>query len=196
MAKQRKRFVIFFVEGQTEVPFYERMIKQIRMDNGGRLTCRTKVINANGIGNFRGKICRIFEQSIQQKYPEYEYHVMLCYDTDVFELGKKPPVDWKKVTKALLQQGAESVHEVKAKRCIEDWFLYDIEGICSFLKLKNVTPKNKLQGAKGLQQLFHKAHKLYIKGNECDGLIQALDIEKIMEQIVDEIQDVRNILTK
>lgn len=194
MSKRIQKIVIFFVEGQTEVPFYEKMIGQIRKDNGGRLSCKVRVINANGIGNFSGKICRVFEQSIKKQYPDHEYHVLLCYDTDVFELGKKPPVDWQKVTRLLLRHGVTSVHEIRARKSIEDWFLYDIEGICSYLKLKPKDIKGTFRGTAGLQQLFKKGHKLYIKGSSCDELIQALDIEKIMRHIEDEIKEIKCML--
>lgn len=44
-------------------------------------------------------------------------------------MEKKPPVNWSKVIDMLKKLGAEEVFRVEAKSSIEDWFLYDIEGV-------------------------------------------------------------------
>lgn len=46
----------------------------------------------------------------------------------------------------MLSSGAKTVIMVKARESIEDWFLYDVDNIISFLKLKKNT---KISGRNG-----------------------------------------------
>ena len=81
---------------------------------------------------------------------------------------------------------------MKAVTSIEDWFLYDVEGLRDFLKLPKNFKISGYKGQKGLEKLFMKAKKTYIKGIHCNGLIEALDIEKILPHIYDEIENLIN----
>lgn len=111
----------------------------------------------------------------------------MCYDTDVFEYAPKPPVDWKKVIDTLKNLGAEEVKEVKAIRSIEDWFLYDIEGLRTYLRIPKKRKLPEFRGQKGIEQLFKIANKTYIKGRKCEGLVEKLDFNKILPKIKNEI---------
>ena len=182
--------VTVFVEGDTEVDFYKKLIAYIREKNGGCLHCKVDVKNVKGVGKYQNKVCRIFENSVKKQYPDYTYKVVLCYDSDVFEFSRKPPVDWDEVTKALLGKGANDVRLVKAVTSIEDWFLYDLEGLRKFLKLPKKFKMTGYKGQKGLVQLFLKAKKTYIKGSRCNGLIEALDLNVILPKIESEIANI------
>lgn len=186
--------VTLFVEGDTEVDFYKKLIAYIREKNGGRLHCKVDVRNVKGVGRYQNKVCRIFENSVKSQYPGHDYKIVLCYDSDVFEFSRKPPVDWNEVTKALYEKGANDVRLVKAVTSIEDWFLYDIEGVRNFLKLPKKFKMTGYKGQKGLEQLFLKAKKTYIKGRRCNGLIEALDIDVIIPRIDDEIAGISELL--
>lgn len=191
-AKQKKTLVLIFVEGDTEVDFYNKMKEHLRLMLGGRLLCEVKVHNLKGIGQYQNIAQRIFEKKIKVTYPEYEYKykIFLCYDTDVFEFAKKPPVDWTKVINMLNKLGAEEVFRVEAKSSIEDWFLLDMEGLRTFL---NISKRQKLIGYKGqngLKQLFFKANKTYIKGIRSAGLVDALDMSVIFPRICGQIQEI------
>ncbi len=184
-----KTVLTVFIEGDTEVDFYNKLVSAIR-EKAGKSACMVKIKNVKGVGNYQNRACRIFENGIKMKYPSHRYVVALCYDTDVFSYGRKPPVDWDNVTKALEQKGAEQVILVHAEKSIEDWFFYDMDGLRSFL---NISAKTKLpvyKGQKGLEQLFLRANKTYIKGVRCKGLVDALDMEKIMPHICGEIQGI------
>ena len=184
--------VTIFVEGDTEVDFYKKMIQYFREKNGGQLTCRVEVINIKGVGNYQNKTCRIFEKSIKVKNPGCIYKVFLCYDSDAFEFSRKPPVDWPVVVENLKSLGAYEVNLIKAVTSIEDWFLYDQDGLRRYLKLPKRFKIAEYKGQKGLEQLFLKAKRTYIKGVKCVGLIDALDLDAILPRIEKEIGVLRD----
>lgn len=185
----KKTVLVIFIEGDTEVDFYNKMVASIK-EKAGRSACTVKIKNVKGVGNYQNRACRIFENGIKKNYPGYQYVIVLCYDTDVFLYSRKPPVDWDAVTKALKEKGADQVTLVRSNKSIEDWFLFDMEGLRSFLR---ISPKTKLpvyKGQKGLEQLFLKANKTYIKGVRCKGLVDALDMDKIFPHICGEIRSI------
>lgn len=182
-----EKVVIIFIEGDTEEEFYKEMLSHLRQKNGGKFDCKIVLKNIRGVGNYKSKVSRIFEKKIKRDYPGYYYEVILCYDTDVFEFAQKPPIVWNEIISALEIKGANRVKRVLARQSIEDWFLYDLEGLRTYLKLPK---KFKITGyakTKGLQTLFNKANKTYLKGTRCDGLVRALDMEKIFPYICPEI---------
>ena len=186
--------ITVFVEGDTGIDFYKKLIAYLREKNGGRLNCKVEVKNVKGVGNYQSKVCRIFEKSVFAKNPSAEHKVVLCYDSDVFEFSRKPPVDWQAVTKALKARGAREVRQVKAVTSIEDWFLYDPEGLRSYLKLPKKIKMTGYKGQKGLEQLFLKANKTYIKGIKCEGLVNVLNLEVILPKIEKEISNLSRLL--
>ncbi len=185
---QKKTVLAIFVEGDTEVEFYKKMISSIQ-SKADRANCIIQLKNVKGIGNYQTKVCRMFDKSIKRKYPndKYNYVVALCYDTDVFDFDKKPPVNWDSVIKELKTKGANSVELIRAEKSIEDWFLYDSEGLKRFLRLPIKINISSYKGQQGLTQLFRKANKSYIKGIQCKGLVDALDMDKIFPHICKEI---------
>ena len=106
----------------------------------------------SGEWGIKSKVLRTFRKSIIPQYPGYEYHVILSYDSDVFEFSRKPLVDWDSVVKELKQSGAANVEQVKAVRSIEDWFLYDTEGLRKFLHLPGRFQMTGYSGQKGLEE--------------------------------------------
>ena len=123
---------------------------------------------------------RLFEKWIKKKYPNEEFYVALCYDQDVFEMGKNPPVNWQEVKKAFQDSGVNDIQLVKAVHSIEDWFLCDAEGILRYLHLPANTKLPSGNGYERLKALFKKGKKLYIKGKTNGYFVQTLDIEKIL----------------
>lgn len=109
--------------------------------------------------------------------------VALCYDTDVFGYVQKPKMNWGNIEKMLLQDGAERVIHIRAEKSIEDWFLLDMEGVKRFLKLKPDVQTNGVNGYEKLKSLFKKANKIYTKGQEVNGFVEALDIGLISKKV-------------
>ncbi len=91
-------------------------------------------MNVRGVGGFKNDSIMKFKR-LMEKNPNREFIVALCYDTDVFEFASVPPINWDKVQKKMEQIGASKVIQIKAKRSIEDWLLYDVNGICRWLRI-------------------------------------------------------------
>lgn len=186
--------VVFFVEGETEVEFYKKLIKYLHDKYGNFKVDKVQVENLKGIGNYKNRVMRIFDKRILQKYSGYSFVVVLCYDTDVFEYEECPKINWKEIELELKKSGAESVIHIKAKKSIEDWFLKDEANMRKFL---NVSQKIKIKGQSGqekIKDLFKKANKTYVKGQKCEGLIDVLDMEKILTDVPEELNKVYKIL--
>ena len=182
--------LVLFVEGDTEVEFYKRVIanaRQKRVD--GRLDISIECKNVKGIGGFKNIALRKFMKEIKPKYgEECEYSIALCRDTDVFELSPKPPIKWDEVEYAFNENGVQKIIHIEAKHSIEDWFLLDVEGIISFLRLPK---KTKISGGNGydrLKKLFKQANKMYYKGVKSNGMVERLDIDKIVQGVQSELK--------
>lgn len=182
---KKEKVVVIFIEGDTEVEFYKELVRIIREHCGGRLNCSVETINAAGIGQYKRKVLGIFEKQIKSKakYDNADFYIALCYDQDVFELEKNPPVNWNAVKKEFFRSGAREVCQIKAVRSIEDWFLCDTAGVLRYLKLPADTKLPGGRGASRLEALFRSRNRVYIKGNRTAGLVQALDVEKILSDI-------------
>lgn len=188
--KKKQKLVVFIVEGDTELEFYKQLVLYYRGQHAGWLNCKIEYKSVDGVGKYKGKGVRIFKNIISQ-YPksDYVYHVFLCYDADVFEFGQKPK-DWKSVVESLKKSGARVV-QVRAVHSIEDWFLYDTEGLRRFLHLTDKIQK-KGSGLEYLQDLFKKANRMYNKGHASKGLIAALDMSVIISHIGSEIKKIED----
>lgn len=194
-----KCLVIIFVEGATDLEFYNKLVNQLHE------YCPEKKFPAKifpkdlkGIGNYKIHAERSFVK-IKAKYSKEgysEFIVALCYDTDVFEtFQEKPPINWKDVEKKLIDKGATKVLQIKAKKSIEDWFLYDKVNILKYLKLSvKKTKIAKGSGAEILGKLFKQANKVYVKGLKVEGFVDKLDIKKIMGNICEDISPLCKVL--
>lgn len=178
--------IVIYTEGDTDDEFYKYLLEYMRSKIK---LCRYNVkkierICIKGIGNFQKKLVNKFKYDIylNEKYENYKKIVFLCYDMDVFEYSKNPPINRNKIEKDLKAVGVQKVIHIKAHKSIEDILLCDIEGILSFLKIK--ASKNELptgNGFKKMKFLFKKANRTYFKGKNVEGLLKRLDIKKICE---------------
>ena len=182
MSNPQNKVIVLFVEGDTEIEFYKALISHLRKKNESPFTCNFEYKNMRGVGNYKNDALRRLND-VKRKYPNSEIHAFLCYDTDVFELSKKPPVNMKEVKQKLLENGASKVDLIKAKKSIEDWFLLDYDGVIRYLRLPAKTPKETGTGQAILQKLFKKAKRIYTKGGKTEGFIDHLNIEMIKIQI-------------
>lgn len=185
--KEMNKCLVLIVEGDTEIEFYKQVITYVRTTMNRKFDLNIEYINVKGVGGFKNIALRKFVKEIQVKYTNYKFTVALCRDTDVFELSPKPPVNWKEIEKAFYDAGVEKVIHIRAKHSIEDWFLYDSEGIKSFLRLPKKTKVSGKNGYDKLKRLYTQANKIYFKGMKSNGMIRKLDIEKIMNCIKHEL---------
>lgn len=174
--------IVLFLEGDTEEEIYRKFIEKLHARSTGERFAVERLIvrNLKGIGNYKNRVVRVFTRQIQQSNPGIDFDVFLCYDTDVFDFSTNPPVDWAEVEKSLIAAGAKRVVHIKAKHSIEDWILSDFQGLCNYLKLPVTTNVSGSVGLKKVENLFKKANKVYVKGSKVKGLVEVLDIQKIM----------------
>lgn len=186
-----KKCVIIYTEGETDDEFYKKVLSTIKSKIPGN-RFKVDILKSfciTGIGKFQNKLLNKFEKEIVNKYIKtHELIVVLCYDTDVFEFGVHPPINRLKLEKDLIDKGASKVIHIKAKKSIEDFFMYDLDGIINYLKIAK--PKN-LKGSTGLRKLetlFLNASRIYQKGHKCAGFIDSLDMNIIFPNICNEIK--------
>lgn len=180
------KIVILFVEGDTEAVFYRLLFNCYYKMNNEKLACKYIIKNMKGIGSYKSKAIRIFKNEIIPKYRDNKIILYFCYDTDAFTYSKQPPVKWSEIRKAFIDYGIK-VHFIKARESIEDWFLYDLDGILRYLNLPLSTNCSGKNGLDKLEKLFKKTNKVYIKGNTAKAFIEHLNIHKIMLSICSEI---------
>ena len=189
--KRKNKVIIIFVEGDTDFQFYQALINYYRHNSKSELIS-TKIYNLKGIGRFESKVASKIKYEILPKYDSNNIMVFCCYDTDVFELGKKPPTNWKIVRKQLKILGINDFNEIKAVQMIEDWFLHDIKGLCKFLKItepKNLSGKN---GYEKMKKLFRSGNKIYQKGSDSHKFVSHLDISIINKAVINQIKKLEN----
>lgn len=188
--------LVLFVEGDTEVEFYKQVIANARkLHPAGKFDTYIEYRSVGGFGGFKNIALRKFIKEVKPKYDnDCEFTVVLCSDTDVFEFASKPPIKWNEVKKELEANGAKKVIHVQAKKSIEDWFLYDLEGILKFLRLAKNTKVSGKDGYDKLQRLYRRANKVYIKGNKSNGMIAHLDIDKIADVVKDQLNPLYKVL--
>lgn len=174
------KVVALFVEGPTEIEFYKAVIAEACRVMRTPFSCEIEYIDMKGIGNYKKDALRKFNK-LKKDHCGKNINVFLCIDHDVFEFSKKPPFNRCEVQKSLQKEGAVKVTYIIAKQSIEEWFLYDLEGVINYLHLPKTTKRPKGNGQEALKKLFMRANKLYIKGGKTDGFIEKLDIRKIMK---------------
>ena len=91
--------LVLFVEGDTEVEFYKQVIANARkLRPNGMFDTNIECKSINGVGGFKNIVLRKFVKEIKTKYDDdCVFTVVLCRDTDVFELSPKPPIKWNEV---------------------------------------------------------------------------------------------------
>lgn len=147
--------LILFVEGDTEVEFYKRVVANAR---------------------------RLHPANRFDTYIEYR------------NVKGVPPINWSEVEQELRKNGASQIIHVRAKQSIEDWFLYDTEGVMEFLRLGKNTKVIGRNGYDKLQNLYRRANKVYFKGVKSNDMIARLDIDKIVNSVRDQLKPLYDVL--
>lgn len=186
----------FFVEGDTEVEFYKQIVADARkLHPMRRFDTDIEYRNVRGVGGFKSSALRKFIKEIKPKYEDdCEFTIVLCSDADVFDFAPKPPIKWDEVKKEFKDNGASQIIHIQAKGAIEDWFLYDIEGILGFLGLYKNTKVFGKNGYDKLQRLYKQVNKVYYKGIQSNGMIGNLDIKKIANAVKEQLNPLYKVL--
>ena len=174
--------VLIFVEGDTDEVFFKALIDYYASVSSSRLL-PYDICNLKGVTRYSSKLLAKLKNEYlpTAKTGGYRIKTVCCsYDTDVFEVLQPQIVKWDAIGKSVKRMGIDEFIRVGVKSSIEDWILYDQQGICSYLRLKQ-TPSS-LKGTNGYQKmldLYNKAHRTYKKGYETKELINALDMSVI-----------------
>lgn len=189
-------WIVLFVEGETEVEFYKKLIAHIRNEcQSTSVNIKFECKNVKGIGGFKKEALRKFLKEIVPKLKKDDIcTIALCRDTDIFEYSAKPPIKWETVRNDFKANGAKKVIEIKAKHSIEDWFLHDLDGILDFLNLPKGTKASGKNGCEKIKYLYRKANKMYYKGVKSKNLIDHLDMGKIISKEQQQLKVLLDIL--
>lgn len=179
-----KKLVCFYTEGATDEVFYNNLLNHFRtLSSSNKFSIDyVKKYNIKGIGKFESKLIRKFRSEIvpYKKKEGCELIVFLCYDKDVFDFNRQPPIDRKRIERNLITEGADKVIHVVANKSIEDIFLTDEENIIKALKLKRKS-LGTLSGSgyERLKTLYKEAKRIYYKGENVEDFVEKLDMRKI-----------------
>jgi hypothetical protein len=150
MGSKKDNILLIYVEGDSEYYFYKLLLDQLKKVFKINIFPFRKIfiLNYKGSGNIKKKIVAKTKRKYldDKKYSNCIFTVCITYDSDVFTFAPKPPFKVNEVKKELKNIGIKKVFEVKAEKCIEDWYLIDVEGICKtvFCKIKVSTIAKKI----------------------------------------------------
>ncbi len=174
--------VLLFVEGDTDEVFFNALIDYYASVSSNKLL-PYDVCNLKGVTRYPSKlIAKLKNEYLPKALNDgYKIKTVCCsYDTDVFEVRQPQIVKWDNICKSVKRMGIDEFIRVGVKSSIEDWILDDLQGICSFLHMKQAP--SSLKGENGyqrIQDLYKKARRTYKKGYETKELINALDMSAI-----------------
>lgn len=158
--------VVVFVEGDTDVVFFNALLQYYRSVSIEPVSPAV-VVNLMSVTRYASKMLQKLQNDIipvAEAKGQIVKTVCCSYDTDVFEQGLQI-VDWVQVEKKVKRMGICGFWRIGVERMMEDWLLDDMDGLCLYLKLKQKPLA--LKGRTGydkLVSLFAKAGMKYSKG--------------------------------
>lgn len=189
--------IIIFVEGDTDEVFFKALLDYYKSSSQAPLT-PCDVINLKGVTRYTSKLLAKLRNEIlpEAKRKNTSIQTICCtYDTDVFEVRNPLIVNWDSIRSKIKRMGVESFIRIGVSSSIEDWILDDIEGICSYLKLKQI-PKS-LKGTNGnakICDLYSKARRIYSKGYSAREMISSLNFSVIRDKHLSSLQELEKAL--
>lgn len=189
--------IIIFVEGDTDELFFKTLLEYYRSSSQTVLT-PCEVINLKGVTRYTSKLMAKLRNEIlpEAKRKNTSIQTICCtYDTDVFEVRNPLIVNWDSIRRQITRMGVANFIRIGVSSSIEDWILDDIEGVCAYLKLKQI-PKS-LKGSDGnarLCDLYSRAKRIYSKGYSAREMISSLNFSKIREKHLSSLQELEEAL--
>ena len=178
----QKKKALFFVEGETEVEFYNKILSKYF------LSLPKKIINLHGNSNIYRKILGETNEHLRRNENDI-VRIYCCIDRE--SRYHNPPLNINELITLLkdkFKKNFLSAEQIIATQMIESWFFHDIEGIYKFLSVPKAerkphffTPVQKLTHIH-LSSLFERYGKLYIKGKKCKFFLDNIDLIKIYEE--------------
>ena len=84
-------------------------------------------------------------------------------------MSTNPPIDREKMKSDFIVAGASDIIEIVAEKSIENFFLYDIEGVKRYLGLPSNYKVPNDTGIKTLEKMFKDKNRIYYKGYKVEG---------------------------
>ena len=123
-----------------------------------------------------------FNNQCKKKRQGIKWTVFLCYDTDSHsrDVTKFYEGDWERLRQKL---GARNVTviDLSVHAMIEDLFLLDEEGICSYLGIPSQMIPKTGNAKRTLKDFFRNHKNTYHEGEKAKDLMWALDKDKIIK---------------
>lgn len=170
--------IIIFVEGDTDELFFKALLEYYKSSNQTALT-PCEIINLKGVTRYTSKLLAKLRNEIipEAKRKNTSIQTICCTcDTDVFEVRNPLIVNWDSIKRQITRMGVASFIRIGVSSSIEDWILDDIEGICTYLKLKQIPQSLKGQnGNARLCDLYSRARRIYSKGYSARKMISSLN---------------------
>ena len=189
--------IIIFVEGDTDEVFFKALLDYYKSSSLAPLT-PCEVINLKGVTRYTSKLLAKLRNEIlpEAKRKNTSIQTICCtYDTDVFEVRNPLIVNWDSIRSKLKRMGVESFIRIGVSSSIEDWILDDIDGVCTYLKLKQI-PQS-LKGTNGnarLCDLYSRARRIYSKGYSAREMISSLNFTVIRDKRQPSLQELEKAL--
>ena len=180
--ENKSQRIVIFVEGDTDEVFFKALLEYYKSVSRTELV-PCDVCNLKGVTRYASKLLAKLKNDIlpDAKSKNINIRTVCCsYDTDVFEVRNPLIVNWDSIRKSVKRMGVENFIRIGVCSSIEDWILDDMDGLCAYLKLKQI-PKA-LKGTDGnakLCDLYSKARRTYSKGYATYEMIRSLDMGKI-----------------
>lgn len=195
--QQAKPHVVIFVEGATDAVFFKALLEYYRTHSSCPITTY-EVHNLKGVSKYNAKFEGKLKNDIipkSQAAGRYIKTVCCSYDTDVFEYTEHPVVNWTAIRKIASKLGIKVFCEVRVQSMIEDWILEDLQGLCSYLNIKEMPTR--LPGKDAfdkIQKLFRLKGLLYNKGYDIATFLPMLDMSKIRNKRREALKDLEDAL--
>ena len=205
--------IAFILEGSTEKVFYLNLLKYFS-DTDMQIVFKKIISEEDGeifyewISETKKIIIKIYVvgtitqvsnsgnwfRSKCSKKLKIPWSVYLCYDTDSpnADISKFYKGDWKRLRDVINKGRTKKIIDLAASADIEDILLYDLEGICGFLK---IPLPDKLVGRKGkakMKALYRSCGATYHEGDRAEDMIKILNKEKIINNAPLDLQQLKN----
>jgi hypothetical protein len=180
--------LLFLYEGETEAEFYQKIFN----DYIPKRKIRRNYSNLKGIFSLNDKVKSKIESYLQNDSSLQcnKIHVFIAFDRDG-PRGTETTLDIRYLRNKYIFQESRisSINEIIATQDIESWFFHDLEGIYKYLRVpkakRNLNAFNNIEATNNrvLSTLFHRFDRHYQKGKKVEGFLNALDIDKIFNNV-------------
>lgn len=133
--------VLIFVEGDTDEVFFKAIIDYYASVSNNPLL-PYNICNLKGVTRYSSKLLAKLKNEYlpTAKTGDYKIKTVCCsYETNIFEVKQPQIVKWDAIEKSVKRMGIDDFIRIGVKSSIEDWILDGVQGVCNFLRLKQVT---------------------------------------------------------